>query len=161
MRGRGQRRHDLGGFRTRTPSARTLPAVTTPRSLSVVLCAYTLERWDDICAAVESLRVQTHPVAQVVLVADHNDELLARAWEALAETDASPGRALYTVLRFRVDHPDMRSASMAEALAERLGKDLTAAGVRQTLHRARSFARPVQTAPANSLHHQQVSIPTA
>ncbi len=70
--------------------ARTLPAVTAPaaspaeaatppRTLSVVLCAYTLERWDDICAAVDSLRAQTRPVDQVVLVADHNDELLARA----------------------------------------------------------------------------------
>jgi GT2 family glycosyltransferase len=67
------------------------PAVAgPPRSLSVVLCAYTLERWDDICAAVESLRAQSRPVDQVVLVADHNDELLARARAAFPEVACLP-----------------------------------------------------------------------
>ena len=50
-----------------------------PSTLTVVICAYTLERWDDIRAAVASLRTQTRPADQVVLVADHNDELLERA----------------------------------------------------------------------------------
>lgn len=48
-------------------------------SASVVLCAYTLNRWDDICAAVESLRRQTCPPGEVILVSDHNPALLDRA----------------------------------------------------------------------------------
>ena len=48
-------------------------------TLTVVLCAYTLDRWDDIRAAVDSLRRQTHRPAEVVLVSDHNDELLERS----------------------------------------------------------------------------------
>ena len=56
-----------------------------PSTLTVVICAYTLERWDDIRAAVASLRTQTRPADQVVLVADHNDELLARAREAFPD----------------------------------------------------------------------------
>jgi GT2 family glycosyltransferase len=56
-----------------------------PSTLTVVICAYTLERWDDIRAAVASLRTQTRPADQVVLVADHNDELLERAREAFPD----------------------------------------------------------------------------
>jgi RNA polymerase sigma-70 factor (ECF subfamily) len=65
------------------------------------------------------------------------DELLARAWAALAETDARTGQPFFAVLRFRADHPDLRSPRMAEQLSARLGRRLTPAGVRQILHRAR------------------------
>jgi hypothetical protein len=47
-------------------------ATEAPLTLTVLICAYTLERWDDITAAVESLRTQTHPPDQMVLVIDHN-----------------------------------------------------------------------------------------
>jgi RNA polymerase sigma factor (sigma-70 family) len=65
------------------------------------------------------------------------DELLARAWAALAAIEASSGQLFYAVLRFRADHPQMRSPQMAERLAAQLGRPFTAAGVRQILHRAR------------------------
>src|SRR5438132_8249540 len=64
------------------------------------------------------------------------DELLARAWAGLAESTTT-GQPYYAVLRFRADHPDLRSPQMAEQIAARLGRAFTAAGVRQTLHRAR------------------------
>lgn len=54
------------------------PAPPGP-TLSVVICAYTLDRWADIVAAVGSLRDQTRPPHEVLLVSDHADELLARA----------------------------------------------------------------------------------
>jgi RNA polymerase sigma-70 factor (ECF subfamily) len=65
------------------------------------------------------------------------DELLARAWAALAASEAWTDQPLYAVLRFRADHPEMRSPRMAEQLAAQLGRPFTAAGVRQVLHRAR------------------------
>jgi len=65
------------------------------------------------------------------------DELLARAWTALAHSDETTGQPFYAVLRFRADHPEMRSPQLAPQLAARLGRPFTAAGVRQTLHRAR------------------------
>ena len=65
------------------------------------------------------------------------DELLARAWAALAEISCSTGQPYYAVLRFRADHPDVRSPQMAEQIAARLGRTFTAAGIRQILHRAR------------------------
>jgi GT2 family glycosyltransferase len=65
---------------------------------SVIVCAYTERRWADIVAAVGSLRAQTAPAAEVVLVADHNPALLDRAREALAGVRCVPNsgpRGLY------------------------------------------------------------------
>jgi GT2 family glycosyltransferase len=45
---------------------------------SVVVCAYTTDRWDAMCESVESVRRQSVD-DEVVLVIDHNDELLARS----------------------------------------------------------------------------------
>jgi RNA polymerase sigma-70 factor (ECF subfamily) len=59
------------------------------------------------------------------------EELLARAWEALAV--AHPG--YYAALRCRAAYPDLTSEQLAERLSQEAGKPLTAAGVRQTLHR--------------------------
>jgi RNA polymerase sigma-70 factor (ECF subfamily) len=65
------------------------------------------------------------------------DELLARAWSALADAEANSDQPFHTVLRFRADHPEMRSPEIAEKLGAQLGRPLTPAAVRQTLHRAR------------------------
>jgi GT2 family glycosyltransferase len=52
-------------------------------ALSVVICAYTDERWSDLQDAVASVRAQQPAPAQIVVVIDHNDGLLARARDAL------------------------------------------------------------------------------
>lgn len=49
------------------------------RDASVVVCAYTLERWADLVAAIASVRAQEPPPGQVILVIDHNAALLAKA----------------------------------------------------------------------------------
>lgn len=46
---------------------------------SVVVCAYTLERWADIVAALNSVHAQEPRAHEVILVVDHNPELLVRA----------------------------------------------------------------------------------
>jgi RNA polymerase sigma-70 factor (ECF subfamily) len=65
------------------------------------------------------------------------EELLARAWGALAEVERITGQPFYGVLRLRVERPELPSLAAAEELSRRLGRPLTAAGVRQVLHRAR------------------------
>src|SRR5262245_39012466 len=65
------------------------------------------------------------------------DELLVRAWQALAQLQERTGQPFHTVLRCRTEHADLSSAALAEKLAGDLGKPLTAAAVRQLLHRAR------------------------
>lgn len=79
-------------------------------------------------------------------------ELLRRAWEALAEEEKRTGRYLHTVLHFRAEHPDLRSAQMAEHLSARLHRELSADWVRKWLHEAREvFARMLLNLVAESL----------
>ncbi|HEY3392380.1 MAG TPA: sigma-70 family RNA polymerase sigma factor [Lacipirellulaceae bacterium] len=69
------------------------------------------------------------------------DELLARCWQKLEEDQRRSGKSHFTALRFRVDHPDLRSPELAEGLSKHLGHTINAGAVRVLLHRAReSFA---------------------
>jgi RNA polymerase sigma factor (sigma-70 family) len=65
------------------------------------------------------------------------DELLARAWEALAQSEKEGGKPFYAVLRCRVEHADWRSSQLAEHLSIQLQQAVTAEWVRQMLHRGR------------------------
>lgn len=56
----------------------------TPR-VTVVICAYSLERWDDLRNAVESLRHQTRAPDQIVVVSDHNSALLEQSTAGLPD----------------------------------------------------------------------------
>src|SRR5436190_15123251 len=49
-----------------------------PGTLSVVVCCYTEDRWPLLLAAIDSLRNQTRPVDEIVVVVDYNDALLER-----------------------------------------------------------------------------------
>ncbi|MYV46259.1 glycosyltransferase family 2 protein [Streptomyces sp. SID2888] len=46
--------------------------------ISVVICVYTEDRWEDILAAVASVRAQSRPARETLLVVDHNDTLRER-----------------------------------------------------------------------------------
>ena len=50
----------------------------TAHDISVIICAYTKERWDDLVAAVESVQKQTLPPGEMIVVIDHNPDLLER-----------------------------------------------------------------------------------
>ena len=52
---------------------------------SVVICAYTIERWSELAQAIASVRAQTIPPREIILVVDHNPELFARARETLID----------------------------------------------------------------------------
>jgi GT2 family glycosyltransferase len=52
-------------------------------TVTVIICAYTVERWDALKNAVASCLAQTRPPDQVVVVIDHNDDLLERATNGL------------------------------------------------------------------------------
>ncbi len=58
--------------------------------ISVVICAYTERRWEDLVAAVASIRAQTRPPTRTVLVVDHNPSLLERARVTLSEVLVVP-----------------------------------------------------------------------
>ncbi|MEU3097987.1 glycosyltransferase family 2 protein [Streptomyces sp. NPDC006967] len=46
--------------------------------VSVVICAYTEDRWEDVLAAVASVRAQSRPALETLLVVDHHQALLDR-----------------------------------------------------------------------------------
>jgi glycosyltransferase involved in cell wall biosynthesis/GT2 family glycosyltransferase len=52
------------------------PVPSEPPTISVVICAYTRDRLEVLSEAVESLRAQTLPAHEIVLVIDHAPELL-------------------------------------------------------------------------------------
>src|SRR4051812_2715518 len=51
--------------------------------ISVVICAYADERWGELTEAVQSVRRQSYPPLEVIVVVDHNVQLLSRAQAAL------------------------------------------------------------------------------
>jgi glucosyl-dolichyl phosphate glucuronosyltransferase len=54
-------------------------------NISVIICAHTEERWQDLVEAVESVKKQTVPPHQIVLAIDHNPALRTRACDKFPE----------------------------------------------------------------------------
>lgn len=54
-------------------------------SISVVICAYTEDRWDDVMSAVKSVAVQEVEPHEIILVVDHNPRLFERLRAALPD----------------------------------------------------------------------------
>jgi GT2 family glycosyltransferase len=67
-------------------------AEDAPLQASVLVCAYTLDRWDDLVDAVSSARHQSRPPREVIVVIDHNDELLERARTVFREATVVANR---------------------------------------------------------------------
>lgn len=78
---------DLEGKAAAAPS--TAEAAPFP-SVSVVIPSYSMERWDYLCAAVASAQAQDVPAQEIIVVVDHNPELLARVMRDLPGVTAVP-----------------------------------------------------------------------
>jgi hypothetical protein len=53
--------------------------MTTAPTVSVIVCAYTLQRWEALREGIASIAHQTQPPLETILVIDHNPELLEQA----------------------------------------------------------------------------------
>lgn len=53
--------------------------------VSVIICTYSFDRWKDLMAAVDSVRQQTYPSYEVIIVIDHNPELFEEVSTAIAD----------------------------------------------------------------------------
>jgi glycosyltransferase involved in cell wall biosynthesis len=73
----------MRSFLTRTSTCQDLPVQTgsdhAARSVSVVIAAWTFERLDAIGDAIASVRAQTVPAHEIILVVDHSEPLLAES----------------------------------------------------------------------------------
>ena len=58
--------------------------------VSVVICCYTSERWGYLVDAVRSIQHQSRPALEIIVVVDHNPELLAQVKSELPEVIAVP-----------------------------------------------------------------------
>src|SRR3712207_1477155 len=61
-------------------------------TVSVIICAYTDERWDDVLAAVRSVEAQRVAPYEILLVVDHNRTLRDRLAEALPHVQVVENR---------------------------------------------------------------------
>lgn len=61
-------------------------------TISVIVCAYTMDRWHDIEEAIDSLRTQVRKPTEILLIVDHNPQLLAAAAEAFPDVRVVPNR---------------------------------------------------------------------
>ncbi len=52
--------------------------ISKTTTISVIICAYTEERWHNLTAAIASIQQQTVPPCEIILVIDHNTRLLER-----------------------------------------------------------------------------------
>jgi glycosyltransferase involved in cell wall biosynthesis len=59
--------------------------VLSTRNYSVVICAYTEDRWDQISAAVQSVRQQSLPATEIIMVVDYNRPLYERLSQAMPD----------------------------------------------------------------------------
>jgi glycosyltransferase involved in cell wall biosynthesis len=62
--------------------------------VSIVICAYTLDRWDSLIASVQSGFDQTLAPLEVIVVIDHNDELLERATKEFANASVVANQSI-------------------------------------------------------------------
>ncbi|HWG25848.1 glycosyltransferase [Actinospica sp.] len=69
-----------------------MPSTIPGPTLTVVICAYTMDRWDDLTAALASLRRQTRTPDETILVIDHCPKLAERAARELTGARIVPSR---------------------------------------------------------------------
>ncbi|WP_334171720.1 glycosyltransferase family 2 protein [Sinomonas sp.] len=73
-----------------------MPAVAEPPTVSVVVCSYTMERWDLLTKVIASVQAQTYAAQQILVIVDHNPDLYKRLMETvrdavIVENSGPPG----------------------------------------------------------------------
>jgi len=91
-RGRNLRKVDgvLKGTSQNRATNGCTPTAVSPLDVSVVICAFADDRWDDLVVAVDSVRAQTPGPREIIVVVDHNPTLPSRARNHLEGVVAIP-----------------------------------------------------------------------
>ena len=61
-------------------------------TISIIICAYTEQRWVQLQSCIESARLQSLPAQEIIIVIDHNEALLARAQARFTDAFVIPNR---------------------------------------------------------------------
>jgi cellulose synthase/poly-beta-1,6-N-acetylglucosamine synthase-like glycosyltransferase len=83
---------------------------------SVVICAYTLDRWDDLSAAIASVRSQTRAACEIILVVDNNEALLERARREIEGVVVTPNTNMRGLCGGRVTGAGLATAPVVAFL---------------------------------------------
>ena len=86
----------------------------------------------------EPVTEDSDPHFEVEFIESWKKDLLECAWRVLLDLEKKTSLPYYTVLRMRVDHPELRSHQLAEKLSATLGRPVTAGAFRQSVQRART-----------------------
>ena len=99
--------------------ASAVPATATALRADVVVCTYTLARWELFVRAVESVLAQTVAPQQLIIVVDHNDEVLARCRQEWGAGRAdSPVEIVIVASQFEGHQASSRNTALLLARAE-------------------------------------------
>jgi RNA polymerase sigma-70 factor (ECF subfamily) len=79
----------------------------------------------------------TPPTFEAEFIESWKKDLLERAWRVLLDLEKKTNLPYYTVLKLRVDFPDLRSHHLAEKLSSTSGRTVTPGAFRQAVQRAR------------------------
>jgi GT2 family glycosyltransferase len=109
--------------------------MTAKPDISVVICTYSIARWDELLAAVESVRSQTVPPLEIVVVVDHDSslfELLSSAAPDVVavENDGPRGLSSARNAGIAASHGDVVAFLDDDALADPAWLERLAAGYR-------------------------------
>lgn len=80
---------------------------------------------------------ETLDPAQEEFATSWREEALELAWAKLEALEEESGRPWYAVLRAKIDHPELNSAQLAEAVSRKTSHSISEANYRVLLHRAR------------------------
>jgi glucosyl-dolichyl phosphate glucuronosyltransferase len=78
------------GVDVTTPAVGAGRAFAEEPTVSVVICTWTGARWEELGDAVESVRRQSRPAVETIVVVDHDREVLARAQSELPDVVVAP-----------------------------------------------------------------------
>ena len=96
-----------------------MAATATALHADVVICTYTLERWELLARSVESVLAQHVLPRQLIIVVDHNDELLARCQEEWGTgRDDSPVEIVVAASQFAGWQGSSRNTALLLARAD-------------------------------------------
>jgi RNA polymerase sigma-70 factor (ECF subfamily) len=86
------------------------------------------------------------------------DEMLTQAWRRLADEERRASKPWMTILKLRVENPELRSVELASQLAAIIEEDVTPTRLRVLLHRSRErFANYLIDAVAESIRDDTIA----
>ncbi len=86
------------------------------------------------------------------------DEMLTQAWRRLAEDERRSGKPWMTILKLRVENPELRSVDLAQQLGLLIEEQVTPTRLRVLLHRSRErFANYLIDAVGESIRDQTIA----